>query len=287
MSLSFGSRIIADPRVLYISGRRGIGIYQLRFSIEFRVPSWADEPNTALLRNLSAYVFSGEERSGDVQPLGNAQPEQQITLQPNQYSQTRTLIFDLNLSPEQVFSLEQIRNGGGIQFVVHIKGEAVGKRGGDPAEEKVNCAVTLSDWARILREFGYADIILLGVALPQVTADSKLHHAVTLVRQANEDLHFGRYDAVVNRCRLALDSLRSALDEKEDAVAAIEKFNSKRRSMNKLERELFVGEAVRHYTQLAHHVDDGAGEPEWYSQGDAYFALALSAASLCNAVNRM
>lgn len=285
MSLNHGSRIIANPKVQHVSGRKGIGIYQLRISIEFEIPNWPNEPNTAILRNMRSRMLAGPER-GDPQLLGTAEAEASLTIQPNQHSQRLGLLFELNLTPQQLFALEEIRNGAGLYFTVHLFGETVGIHGTLPAHDDIHHHVTLSDWARVLRELEYADILVVGVTLPQVMQDSKVYQAVTLIRLANEDLHYGRYDAVVNRCRLALDSLHAAMTEKDIVNAAVDKFKTKRKTMTKLERELLIGEAVRHYTQLAHHVDDDDGNPEWYSRSDALMILGFAAAAVCSAASR-
>lgn len=285
MSLNHGSRIIANPKVQHVSGRKGIGIYQLRFSIEFGVPNWPEEQNTAVLRNVRLRILAGAER-GDLQFLGMAEAEASLTIQPNQHSQQPSLLFDLNLTPQQMFALEEVRNGADLHFTINLFGETVGIHGTLPAHDDIHHRVTLSDWARVLRELNYADILVVGVTLPQVMQDSKVYPAVTFIRQANEDLHCGRYDAVVNRCRLALDSLHAAMAEKDMVNAAVEKFKTKRKTMTKLERELLIGEAVRHYTQPAHHVDDDDGNPEWYSRSDALMILGFAAAAVCSAVSR-
>jgi hypothetical protein len=284
LSLSHGSRIIADTKVQSVSGRKGIGTYQLRFSVELVVPAWPNEPNTATLRNMRSRIFAGAGR-GDVQYLGIAEAEAPLAIQPTQYSQQQGLLFDLDLTPQQLFALEEIRNGGDLYFVLHLMGETQGMHGALPAHDDIHYHVTLSDWARVLRELDYDDILVVGVVLPQVGPDSKVLQAVTLIRQAHGDLHFGRYDAVVNRCRHALDSIHIALGEKDAVNVAVEKFKNQRRMMTKLERELLIGEVARHYTQLAHHVD-GQGEPEWYSRSDALFLLGFAAAAVCSAVNR-
>ncbi|MEO6917624.1 MAG: hypothetical protein ABI171_01005 [Collimonas sp.] len=285
MSLNHGSRIIANPKVQYVSGKKGIGIYQLCFGIQFGIPSWPNESNTAILRNVRLRISAGAKHS-DLHFLGMAETASSFTIQPNQHSQQQELLFELNLTPQQLFALDEIQNGAGLYFTVHLYGETVGMSGTLPAHDDINHHVTLSDWARVLHELNYADILVIGVALPRVMQDSKMYPAVTLIRQANEDLHSGRYDAVVTRCRLALDSVYAAMTEKESVNVAIEKFKTKKRTMTKFERELLIVEAARHYTQPAHHVDDDDGNPEWYSRSDALLILGVAAAAVCSAVSR-
>jgi hypothetical protein len=54
--------------------------------------------------------------------------------------------------------------------------------------------------------------------------------------------------------------------------------------MSKTERERFMAEAVRHYTHLAHHPDEGVLVE--FSRADATTVLALTIAALSSAVRR-
>ncbi|MDP1610663.1 MAG: hypothetical protein Q8M11_06370 [Sulfuritalea sp.] len=285
MSLTYCSRIVADTRVLGVHGAPGIGVYRLRFSIEFSIPNWSDVSEKVTVSNLWADVFAGIV-SGELKFLGQAGPESPLFLEPNKYAQKSSLLFQLDLSESQIFALETLRNGGGLRFKFILMGYADGNLDRIAVRDELQCDVTLSDWARVLKEIGYCDVLIIGLELPGNHIGNALVPARDLVTKAHADLIAGRYDDVVARCRKALDSVQTVLNEKDTTNLAVERFNKgPRRLMTKLERELLVVEAVRHYSHLAHHVDED-GDPEWYSRSDATFLLAMAVAVLGNAGTR-
>lgn len=283
MSLTYNSRIIADAQVQGVFGLRGIGCYQLRFSLDFNLPNWGPHDETIVLSGLRAEIAVGA-NPGDFKLLGYAVPEAPLSLQTKEFPQRQPMLFLLDLSEQQLFALENMRNGGGLYFRVAVSGEARGSKDRQWAREEFRHEVTLSDWSRVLRDLGYSDVLVVGVELPKAELGHKLRPAVELVRQAHGDLIGGRYDSVVARCRQALESLRTVLGQKESIEGALDKFcKGPRKTMTKHERELLIGEAARHYAHLAHHVDQ-AGEQQWYSRGDATFLLAITAATISSEV---
>lgn len=285
VSLTYMSKVIADTRVLGISGTPGIGIYRLRFSIEFAVIGQRESDEAVSVSNLRADVFAGPS-GGVCSILGYAEPESPLFLEPGKIAQSRPVLFHLDLSESQLFKLETIRNGGGIRFRLIVTGYASGHHGNASVRDELQFEATLSDWVRVLDEVSYSDVLVFGMELPESSTGERLAPARDMVVKARADLIAGRYDAVVSRCRNALESVQIALGEKDKSSSAVETFcKGPRRAMTKLEREWLVCEAVRHYSHLAHHVD-GCGEPEWYSRSDATFLLALAAAVVSNAVAR-
>lgn len=284
MSLNHGTRIIADAKVAGISGKKGVGFYQLGISIEFSTaPRQASEPELTL-RNIGARVYVGNSPR-NLAPLGCAIPESPIQIQPKLHADRDFLLFDVDLSPSQIAELEQIRNGGELYFGIQLFAESFGPHGSMLARDDLQYRATLSDWAAILRTMKYADILVLGIELPTVITNGKIESGVELVRQAQSDLLAGRFDAVVGKCRMAIESVRSELDDEASVHACLQKFRENKTTMTKFERELFVSEAIRHYAHLAHHVNDD-GAPTWYSRSDATFLLVTTASFVASAVSR-
>lgn len=283
LSLTYNSRIIADAQIQGVFGLRGIGCYQLRFSVDFNLPNWGPHDEIIVLSGLRAEIAVGA-NPGEFKLLGYAAPEAPLSLETKEFPQRQPMLFLLDLNEQQLFALESMRNGGSLHFRVTISGEARGSNGGQWAREEFRHEVTLSDWSSVLRDLGYADVLVIGVELPKAELGHKLRPAAELVRQAHGDLISGRYDSVVARCRQALESLRTVLKQKESIDGALDKFcKGPRKAMTKHERELLIGEAARHYAHLAHHVDQ-AGEQQWYSRGDATFLLTIAAATISSEV---
>jgi hypothetical protein len=276
LSLSHYSQIIADAHVQQLTGNPGIGLYQIRFSVELSMPAWADDnPHGVYLSDLRSRVLVGA-NGGSLSLLGMAYPEAALVLRPTRYSNRTYLLFDLDLSPQQMFELESKRGGGDLNFQLQILAQTFGPNGALAVREDAPKTVTVSDWRKVLGELGYADIMVLGFEIPKGKGGIAAADAAKCLRQAQEDLLRGQYDAVVAKCRLAIEGLHTAFDEGKESIAAAVKFASSkdRKSMTKLERSLFIGEAVRHFSHLAHHPGSD-GTQEAFCRSEALAILAF------------
>lgn len=287
LSLSYNSRIIADTHVLQLTGNPGVGFYQIRFSIEISRPAWPNgEANGIYLSDLRARVLVGAKRDR-LSLLGMAHPEASIVLRPGLCSEKSSLLFDLDLSPQQIFELEALRGGGDLYFELQIMGQTFGPNGAYPARDDIHKQVTLSDWRNVLGAIGYADILVLGFEIPTGKDGPIAAAAAKCLRHAQDDLLSGRYDAVVSQCRLALEGIHTSLGEVgEGAASAIKYANSKERKlMTKTERARFIGEAIRHFAHLAHHPNSD-GTQEVFCRADAQAILACTVATINSALSR-
>jgi hypothetical protein len=273
--------------VRQLIGNPGIGIYQIRFSIEISRPAWPDgESNGVYLSDMRARVLVGTTRDR-VTLLGMAHPEASIFLRPGTYSEKSSLLFDLDLSPQQLFELEALRGGGDLYFELQVMAQTFGPNGAYPVRDDIFKQVTLSDWRSVLGAIGYADILVLGFEIPTGKGGAAGAAAAKCLRHAQEDLLRGRYDAVVSQCRLALEGIHTALDEVDESAASAQKYanGKERKLMSKVERARFIGEAIRHFTHLAHH-PNAVGLQETFSRADAQAILACTVASIDSALSR-
>jgi hypothetical protein len=287
VSLTYWSRVVAEVKVSDLHGFRGIGLYQLGFSLEFNVTNWGEKDERILLQNFRLKVSANSERR-NYQLLGYAEPERAWFIQPTQHASTDRVLFLLNLGESQLLALEEIRNGNGLFFQLHLYGEGVGPQRMQ-CQDELQYEANLSKWVQILKQLELSDVLLVGIHLPSGRAGDKLRPAVDLVRKAYQDLLAGNYEHVVVACRKALDSVHTVFGQREDIRRALERFRNdkeSRESMTKVERELVVSEAVRHYTHLAHHVNR-EGAPEYYSRSDASFMIAVASAVITSAIARM
>ncbi len=287
LSLSYNSRTIADAQVQQLIGNPGIGLYQIRFSIELSKPAWSnDDARGVLLTDVRARVLVGAKRDRMIL-LGMAHPEASLVLRPMTYSDKSSILFDLDLSPGQIFELEALRGGGDLHFELQMMGQAFGPNGEYPTQDKISKQVTLSDWRNVLEALGYADILVLGFEIPRGSDGAAAAAAAKCLRQAQEDLLRGRYDSVVSQCRLALEGIQTAYGEVNECAASASKYaNGKdRKSMTKVERARFISEAVRHFAHLAHHPNSD-GSQEIFGRTDAQAILACTVASIDSALSR-
>nr|WP_175800763.1 hypothetical protein [Burkholderia anthina] len=287
MSLSYSAHIIADARINYVSGAKALGSSILSINVEFQKPAW--KPDVA---PASAAIHFGvvtlRTDSGSGGELGRALPDQPVFLASGQDSGSVFQTFSVVLSDAQLFSAEEARKGGGIEIKLRLVGSSNGQYGHQAISDEIAFKVPLSEWARVLRELGHGDIIVLGVHLPTGRESVQLRSAIELVHAANRYLVDGEYDIVVARCRQAVESVQAALDDGDatrEAVLLYKKDKASRESMSSRQREQVIFETDRHYANPAHHVDD-KGNTECYGRADATFLLALAAAAVTRACAR-
>jgi len=282
MSIAIESRGIADVRPAGAPhGIPGIGFGRLQFPIEFQLhgcPSPA-----ARLEQLLANVYAGRP-GGAMRPLGKARPQNSWFTQVFEHGRSETVALELDLQPAALEALEQLREGGPLLFQIDLslqvrRGERI-----EPAYERVNLPVNLSDWAQVIQALGHRDILIVAVELP-MEVFQELSSPLGELRAAHQDLIAGRYDATVMRCRRAMDGIGTHLVG-ADPERIWERFASARGAMTKSERAELVRLAVRHFSHLAAHVDQ-QGAPETFSRQDALFILTAAAGVLWDATSRI
>jgi hypothetical protein len=134
-----------------------------------------------------------------------------------------------------------------------------------------------------IAQLGYLECLLVSLELP-IAVPEELRNALAQLRAAHQDLIAGRYDSCIGRCRIAMDALEAVVGYGSAVVDVRQAFASKtdREAMAKRARADLVRLAVRHYTHLAHHVDDN-GAPESFSRQDAMFILSATAGAVWDA----
>lgn len=284
MSLAYNAHIIADARITSVNGFQGLGTSILRINVEFKKAPWTHEFQA--VGDILWGVLSLKPDVGNGGQLGHAFPDQAAHLAPDRHGGTVYQTFAFPLSDAQLFAIEEVRKGGGVELRLSLVGRAFSSQYGHQSlSDDLVFRINLSDWARVLNELGHGTVIALGVHLPNVKESSALRAAVELLRDANRDLVSGQYDSTVSRCRLAIESAQAVLGDDAATKAAVSAFQKQKASMSTLQREQMTREAVRHYAHPAHHVDD-QGNPERYSRSDATFLLTMAAAVVTRATAR-
>jgi hypothetical protein len=285
MGLNYGSLIIADARVISLHGVQGLGVFRLRFSIEFTPTTGSEEHKGVVLSAMTAQVHAGA--TGDsAKYLGTAKPEAPIWLRTGAYSHSHAVLFDLDLSQEQLAALERARGGGSLAFRLQLMAE--GSRAAErmPVNKSLQYTSGLEEWSRVLNELGSERLLVFAIPLPRSPEASRYTAAGEALRRAHQDYVRGRYEDVVARTRKIIEEIWAAEDvTPKAAAAAVEKYGTNRRAMSKRERALFVQEAIRHYSHPPHHATGGS-EQDWYSSTDAALALALASACLADNLAR-
>jgi hypothetical protein len=284
MSLNYHSLVVADTRIAHLYGQKAFGGYRLRMSMEL-LPNAGSALHLGIeISNLAALV-SCAGPTGPMRYLGRAYPEVPLRVRNQAYPQIHSILFDIDQTPALLAALERSRAGGELKFSVDLVGEGVQNGTWIPVKDTLTYISHISEWSRVLNEFGYAELLVFGVLIPQAPQGDRFRAAGELLRRAYEDLVNGRNDDVVSRTRKLIEHVWVANETTMAATgAAVAKYNStERKKMTKLERALFVQEAVRHYAHPAHHVE-ASGSESWYSSTDAAFTLALASAVLSEAL---
>lgn len=284
MSFSYNGYTVADIEVTGICGRVGIGVSLLCFSISFRVLKTALAGVRVRGFQLRINVENGSSQTPGF--IGFAVPEVPLELETNGVGDPTRLLFELPLSEGQLFALEKLRGGHDLNLKLRFAAMAEGPKGIWPQYDEIGFTVNLSDWARVLKELHGPEYMVIGIALPTCATDHTLAEAVGRIRRAQAHLVDGRFDAVVSECRLAIESAVLAAGEQTAIANSVQQSKYAKRDMTKLDRELSLMEAVRHYTHLAHHVD-ARGASEYYSREDANMLLATTAALISSSMARL
>lgn len=283
MAFNYNGNGIADIELASVSGRTGVGLSILCFSIHLRVLATAPEGVTLRNFQLKVFVHSGDGRAP--QFMGFAQPELPLELVTTAHQDSVRFLCELPLPEGQLFALEKLRNGGDLVLTLRFAALADGPRGVWPQHDEISRGVNLSEWVGVLRDLQGPNYMVIGIALPTPSSDHTLAAAIDRISKAHGHLVQGRFDAVVSECRLAIESVGQTTGESKAMAAAAAKFAQGKGAMSKLERELSLLEAVRHYAHLAHHVDK-RGAPEHYSRDDANMVLATASALVGSAIAR-
>ncbi len=281
MSITDGEGyIVAEFRPQGVYGVRGLGMNRLQFGLEFQIN--ASRAGGAALSSAVCFVWAGRTQA-DVRPLGVATMETSWYVETTDYARRDTVSAYLDLSFEQLEALERMREGGSLFFKLDLRVLVHSRqRGLQRGDQQSWFEASLSTWSKVLEQIGYSETLLLGLELPVQGVPTELHGAASQLREAHRDLIAGRFDGTVARVRLAIDTVLG-FDSRPQVLQEFSGSSASREQMSKRSRADLVRIAVRHYTHLAHHVDD-SGAPETFSRHDAQFALAGATAAIWDAV---
>ncbi|MET3233309.1 UNVERIFIED_ORG: hypothetical protein ABIC54_005520 [Burkholderia sp. 1263] len=273
MSLNFHSYVIAEPQIIGLFGERGLGISSLKFSVMFTLVNSTEGDPAMYIDGLRATV-SALPVSGGPRYLGAGEFEGPHILRRHPYSEKLTSLLRLDLGENQLVSLDEFSGGGGMVFLVTIKGMAHSPQYSHAVEDALQYRVNLSHWTEVMGQLEFRDAFVVGVEIP-ANSIPEFTPALQFLRAARRNLATGEYDAVVSICRQALDSLAVIVDGRDSVLTARASKPARAREHSKLQRALAIFESVRNYSHLAHHVDE-LGRPEIYSRREASMILTTT-----------
>ena len=269
MTITVGSRQIADGIVQSVGLQPVMGAYELAFSLRLSVPTGQGGLPRASVLGARITVQSSE---GDVRPLGFARPQQPFQLVCKDFVDRPSCSLHLSLHPGQIAALEELRDSGELTFQLWFAGTGMDDHGEQYLHGELSGRVPRSDWLQTLRAAGARNVLLLEVPMPLEEDQNDGWSAVAShLRSAEEAYGTGNYRECVASCRLVFDELGT--------LCGLKWPHELRRDMAKPEREDAAFGALRHYTHLAHHTIGGSGEAS-FTRSEAQFILSATAAAV-------
>lgn len=248
MSFNYNGPTICDVMVNSVSGRPGIGVSQLCFSLGFQVSAFAKQD--VMVRDFHVRVAVAVDDGSPPELLGVAVEELSWYFDTKPGPSRHDMLFMMPIGEGQLFALEKMRAGRGLHFRLNVTALAYGANGIWKQFEEVSYRVNLSDWASVLDGMQGREYLVVGLELPRLEKDHALYQAIGRLRKAKEFLAAGRYDTVVSECRLAIENARKTVGEEQAVADSVQQFKTSKTAMAKLSREHLIAEAARHYAHL-------------------------------------
>lgn len=274
MSLTIGSRIIADTRVQAVALRPVVGGYELVFALYLTAHPEKDATRRASIVGASVSVKA----QGGTGRLGFARPQDpfEIVPRPSQYSMSPALV--MSFQPAQLAALEDLRGTGDLDFELLATGYGSDSQGEHQIQDQWRIHVPRSDWVKKLRDAKARDILLLEVPMPVGKTSKTWADIATNLGRAQEHFLNGDYHASVGSCRSVVQELGQQKFKKKDwSTPLLTRLASDRGGMTKHEGLAALWATLRHFTHQAHHSGSEGGETE-YSRSEAKLMLTLTAA---------
>ncbi len=279
MGINLNNRVIAEAEFAGIHGARVAGGYLLRLALKFAVQNWENAVPPVVLFGPSRVSLSGPE---GIQ-LGLAFPETPQPFQVFRHAFASSILFEIQLSPLAMETIERIRDGQGFRLTIALRPEIRTEAALVIGFEEVHCAVSVSDWIKTLKEAGFGQFMLFEVPLIESIPDST---AVSEhMERAREHFTLGHCCDVVAACRMALEALTKSLDQKNHLTAAVQASKTAKQDLTLVQRELVMRQALTDFCNLAHHPTE-TSLGELFDRNTAQMALGSTAALVSSALRR-
>lgn len=283
----------AEAKGLRLSGQRAAGFFRLVAHVDLSVNPGGRDRRVVVVPlggDLSVQGAGGNAHVvAHLTPTGNAPILDMVGM-----PETRTVAFCGDLDAARLKAIEDIRSNGDLIFTARVFGTLAYQYDffrtyniNTEARKTVNQA----DWAQLREQMGAGRTMLIEVAEPDAERFPAMAEAVRHWRQA-----WGAYQRrdpseAVGDCRLALEALMQALEDRDtapvDAIynAEVQALFQGQNAMTKEERLRLVRRALRVLCHPPHHVDKVSAAINW-ERKDAEFVLSAVAALLGSCVER-
>lgn len=264
ITTSTGHRIV-DFEIKSISGTSAIGMYVLKFSVDYSIP--AHEQEVAYFHKTTAKVYVGKDNA----LLGFATPEVPKTFRPHNHEQKSGLLYEMALTKEVIEELEILRSGEELEFKVDIYGEYYDGDNLLCDSTSVQYKASQNEWINTLKSMNFKGGLILELPM-DITPSEEIKTALIAIEKAKNHLYHGNYDDVVAKCRIALESAMSAWGDKQ-SIKGLSKASKK--GMSKDHRFIHAIDQIVNFTHLSHHPDDDDKYIS-FSRSEAIFVMGAT-----------
>lgn len=261
--------VVGDLQVGHFQADRALGVYN--FQVELRGHLTASGVGAPFdLREIRAYVTaivmpkSTPKYIGPMWRYGRAHAVRCTS--EHEYA---AFGLEFQLTPQRVQELEDLREGGSIQFQIEIWGVAVSDAGDRfPVHDLISHLVSQSEWVNLLGRLGHGKTVLLEVGLPTDKATAEYKLVVDHLERAIANRGRGDWEGVVVECRKALEALDTVIGA---PARQLPEWKDK--------EDWTKNERIRKVRQLVHHLAHPAAHPGGtWEPVDAQTILAMTAA---------
>ncbi|MDP2308583.1 MAG: hypothetical protein Q8P18_21360 [Pseudomonadota bacterium] len=158
-----------------------------------------------------------------------------------------------------------------------LRGEVRNGIEGREGVEETQIQVGQSEWAGLLREMGYRDLLLLEVPIAKPDQDAELAHAAARLIAAREWFLAGRYGSVVQECRHVMEALGHSLGDGTGEMKHLRALLDKPKEMTKDDRLMAIRRGIFVMTCLAAHSTDDVSVRTSWNRHDALAVLTMTA----------
>jgi hypothetical protein len=275
--LAVGMQGVVDVEINRINLMTTLGGFELTFGVGGRTTT--PDPNYWVATHSAEIHVGGAH--GQLTRLGVARPGAPLRDRTGSSALPVVWEFRLPVTAHQLAAIEDIRDGGDLQFKLIVSGE-----GGPYADltrverlhDELYRSVGQSDWVRELNGAKAMDVLLLEIAMPFVDPPAASREILGSLREAQRLFTQGNYAQSVGSCRIAMDGLK-ALEGRDDDWKG-KAYGGRNGAggaskMTQEQRELVLEAALHEFVHLGAH-----SEGQEFRRRDAKLAIAVAASIL-------
>jgi len=269
-----GGLVEAEITLQEISGL--VMLRRSRLLATLRVVGRSDPQQEFRLLGLSLELGAGRD-NGPYVLVGSMGCDRAIGTSLSAGSPAEELRCEIALDAQQIEALDSLRGPEGLTLHIRLQARYERRRdgyGGDAHSMQDRVVLNPIEWSQLLRNMGYRGFVFVEVPIPDSVRE-ELRRGVDLLREAQAALHTHTPREVVEKCRQALEALRTGRDD----GAWLGGLADRRLENTKEERFGVVRRAVQALNHLAMHEDPVAAATTW-TRDDAVAALGLTASIL-------